>query len=72
MGKKSSPQPFIQPISDVVPDAVDRAELDKDNITAIEKARVAKASTKDGKNAPQASLLAERDFWDKKESLLKR
>jgi len=71
MGKKSAPAPFIQPITSV-PDIVDRTELDKKNIEDVAKARVAKASTKDGENAPQASLLAERDFWKKKESLLKR
>jgi hypothetical protein len=70
MGKKSAPQPFIQPTTSV-PDAVDREELDKETNIAIEKAKRSKASTKGGVAAPQASLLAERDFWKKKESLLK-
>lgn len=71
MGKKSAPQPFIQPITSV-PDAVDRTELDKETTADIEKAEVARTSTKDGVASPQASLLAERDFWKKKESLLKK
>jgi hypothetical protein len=70
MGKKSAPQPFIQPIT-AIPDAVDREELDKKTIEDIDKAKRARVSTKDGKDAPQASLLAEREFWKKKESLLK-
>jgi hypothetical protein len=70
MGKKSAPQPFIQPMTSV-PDAVDREELDKKTTEDIDKAKIAKASTKDGVAAPQASLLAEREFWKKKESLLK-
>ena len=71
MGKKSAPQPFIQPMTSV-PDAVDRTELDEKTTQDIEKTKRAKASTKDGKTAPQASLLAERKFWEEKESLLKR
>jgi hypothetical protein len=71
MGKKSAPQPFIQPTTSI-PDQVDRKELDKETTAAVEKAKVARASTKDGAAAPQASLLAERDFWKKKESLLKK
>jgi len=71
MGKKSAPQPFIKPMEDI-PEQVDREELDKKTTEDIEKAKRAKASTKDGKAAPQASLLSERKFWEEKESLLKR
>ena len=71
MGKKSAPQPFIQPMASV-PDQVDREELDKETTKDIEKAKRAKVSTKSGKDAPQASLLAERKFWEEKESLLKK
>jgi len=70
MGKKSAPQPFIQPMTSV-PDQVYRKELYKKTTEDIDKAKRAKVSTKDGKDAPQASLLAEREFWKKKESLLK-
>lgn len=71
MGKKSAPQPYIKPVQDV-PDQVDRTELDKQTTEDIQRAKVAKVSTKAGKDAPQASLLAERKFWEEKESLLKR
>jgi len=70
MGKKSAPQPFMPP-APPVPPPVDRKELDKKTTEDIDKAKRAKVSTKDGKDAPQASLLAEREFWKKKESLLK-
>jgi len=70
MGKKSPPQPFLQPISSV-PDSVDRKDLDNKSKKEVRETDTRKTSTKDGKAAPQASLLAERDFWKKKESLLK-
>jgi hypothetical protein len=70
MGKKSPPQPFIAPMSSV-PDQVDRTELNKATAEDIDKAKRAKVSTKNGADAPQASLLAEREYWNKKESLLK-
>lgn len=71
MGKKSPPAPIIPPAAPVA-DAVDRKELDKSTAEDIQRAKVARVSTKDGKGAPQASLLAERAMWDEKEkSLLK-
>jgi hypothetical protein len=70
MGKKSAPAPFIQPAEETT-EAVDRKELDRITRRKIESAKKASASVKDGEKAPQASLLAERDYWDKKESLLK-
>lgn len=71
MGKKSTPAPFV-PVADPIPEAVDRKDLDKKTQESREKAIRAITSTKDGKAAPQASLLAEREFWKEKESLLKR
>jgi len=70
MGKKTPPQPFIQPMTSV-PDQVDRTELNIATAEDIDKAKVAKVSTRSGAKAPQASLLAEREYWKKKESLLK-
>lgn len=70
MGKKSAPQPFIQPTA-IAPDIVDREDLDRRSTKRIEMAKKSRSSVIDGVESPQASLLAERDYWDKKESLLK-
>lgn len=74
MGKKSAPSPPapVVPEAAPIPEAVDRKELDRKTQEAREKAVRASTSTKDGKSAPQASLLAEREFWEEQESLLKR
>ena len=70
MGKKSPPQPIIPPATAPLA-MVKRSELDKTTAEDIDKAKVAKVSTRSGAKAPQASLLAEREYWKKKESLLK-
>jgi len=71
MGKKSPPQPIIPPAAPIVEKAVVRKDLDKETREALGKATEARTSTVKGKASPQASLLAERGFWDEKEKKAK-
>jgi hypothetical protein len=84
MGKKSSPAqtvPMAQ--KEATPDLIDRETEDLNRRSAINAVsrEVMKTSTltrisDDGEEetvkAPQSSLLAERDYWDKKKSLLSK
>ena len=65
MGKKSGPAPVV-PYAAPPPEAIDRSELDKETLRAS-RMRAGEVSTKEGKKDPQASLLAEREFWSERE-----
>lgn len=65
MGKKSAPAPVV-PYAAPPPEAVDRSELDRETLRAS-RMRAGKVSTKGGQEDPQATLLAEREFWSERE-----